>query len=308
MSKLPLSGLKIIDLSHRLPGPFCGKILSDLGASVIKIEDHVFQDPFLSGLFAEFDPGFTAWYDNLNRGKEILRFDFNSFEDQNKIHKLVLDSDAVIMGLPDKTRIKLKITDLDLTLKKPFIVIELLASRTEKKSMHDLNAMASTGLLSLHVAGLPDAAIIDPPFLPVAGIAFGHMAATDLLAHYINALKTKSTQFVKTYLDESTEKLFGIFWPEIDRQNGRTQFLHNGQYPCYTIYQTKDKKYVALAAVEEKFWKRFCEVFNVHSPLDRFHYQDRALFSLVSEKISHYTQSEISKLIEDEDICLSIIK
>ena len=52
MNFKPLEGLKIIDLSHRLPGPLCGKILVDLGAEVIKIEDHVFQDPFLSGLFS----------------------------------------------------------------------------------------------------------------------------------------------------------------------------------------------------------------------------------------------------------------
>jgi len=305
---LPLSGLTIIDLSHRLPGPFCGKILSDLGAKVIKIEDHKFQDPFLAGLFAEFDPGFTSWYDNLNQGKDILRFDFNNLSDQEKIHNLVLKSDAVIMGLPQKTREKLRLTDHDLNLKKAFIVIELLASQTEKKSMHDLNAMASTGLLSLHVASLPDSLIIDPPFLPIAGISFGHKAATDLLAFYIKALKNQATNFVKTYLDQSTDELFGIFWPKKDRENGRTQFLHNGMYPCYSIYQTKDKKYVALAAVEEKFWLRFCEVFKINTPLDRFHYQDHSLFSLVSEKISRLTQKEISELVENEDICLSIIK
>ncbi|NOT77944.1 MAG: CoA transferase [Bacteriovoracaceae bacterium] len=302
-----LKDLTIIDLSHRLPGPFCGKILSDLGANVIKIEDHKFQDPFLSGLFAEFDPGFVNWYENLNKNKKIQRYDFNSPDDIKKIHDLVLGSDAVIMGLPEKTRVKLKLTDLDLTLKKPFIVIELLASLTEKKSMHDLNAMAVTGLLSLHVAN-HDEAIIDPPFLPMAGIAFGHKAATDLLAHYIKALKTNSTQFVKTYLDQSTEELFGIFWPSVERINGRTKFLHNGQYPCYTIYQTKDKKYVALAAVEEKFWNRFCEVFEVKSSLDRFFDKDQTLFQIVSQSIRKYTQNEISQLIESEDICLSVIK
>lgn len=307
MHNQPLKDLTIIDLSHRLPGPFCGKILGDLGANVIKIEDHKFQDPFLSGLFAEFDPGFINWYENLNKNKKIQRFDFNSPDDIQKIHELVIGADAVIMGLPDKTRSKLKLTDLDLTLKKPFIVIELLASLTEKKSMHDLNAMAVTGLLSLHVAN-HDEAIIAPPFLPMAGIAFGHKAATDLLAHYIKALKLNSTQFVKTYLDQSTEELFGIFWPHNERANGRTKFLHNGQYPCYTIYQTKDKKYVALAAVEEKFWNRFCEVFAVETSLDRFFDKDQSLFQIVSKSIGKYTQSEISQLIESEDICLSVIK
>jgi len=84
MSFKPLKGITVVDLSHRLPGPLCGKILSDLGASVIKIEDHVFQDPFLSGLFAQFDSSFVSWYENLNGGKTIERFDFNSEVDQKK--------------------------------------------------------------------------------------------------------------------------------------------------------------------------------------------------------------------------------
>lgn len=303
----PLAGMKIIDLSHRLPGPLCGKILSDLGADVIKIEDHVFQDPFLSGLFAQFDSSFVSWYENLNMGKKIERFDFNSKTDQEKIHQIVLSADAVIVGIPYKTREKLKITDQDLSLKKPMVVIELLASATEKKSMHDLNAMATTGLLSLYVAGQSQK-IIDPPFLPIAGISFGHKGATDLLAAYIKATKENSTQFVKTYLDQVTEEVLGIFWPKADRELGRNKFLHNGIYPCYSLYQTKDQKYVALAAVEEKFWLRFCEVFKIDTKMDRFHHEDAKLFDLIAQTIGQYDQKEIASMIADEDLCLSIIK
>lgn len=307
MSFKPLKGMTVVDLSHRLPGPLCGKILSDLGATVIKIEDEVFQDPFLSGLFAQFDSSFVSWYKNLNGGKKIERFDFNSPDDQKRIHELVTSADAVIMGLPPKTREKLKVTDIDLTLKKPFVVIELLASATEKKSMHDLNALAMTGLLSLYVAH-ENEKIVDPPFLPIAGISFGHKAATDLLAAYIGAQKTHTTQFVKTFLDQVTDEILGIFWPEEDRKLGRTKFLHNGIYPCYALYQTKDKKYVALAAVEEKFWNRFCEVFKLETKLDRFYTQDESLFKLISDKLHQYTQKEIESLIANEDLCLSVIK
>ncbi len=302
----PLEGMKIIDLSHRLPGPLCGKILTDLGASVTKIEDHKFQDPFLSGLFAQFDSSFTSWYENLNSGKSIERFDFNLPSDQEKIHKLVMEADAVIIGIPDKAREKLKITDSDLSIKRPKVVIELLASRHEKKSMHDLNAMAMTGLLSLYVSGRTEK-IIDPPFLPIAGISFGHKAATDLLAAFIKATRVNETQFVKTYLDQVTEELLGIFWPKADRDSGRTKFLHNGIYPCYSLYQTKDEKYVALAAVEEKFWLRFCEVFKLITSHDRFYHKDTSLFDQVADTLGSLTQKEIAGMIKDEDICLSVI-
>lgn len=307
MSFKPLAGMTIIDLTHRLPGPLCGKILSNLGATVIKIEDHIFKDPFLAGLFAQFDSSFISWYENLNAGKKIERFDFNSADDQKKIHEMVINADAVLMGLPTKTREKLKITDSDLTLKKPMVVIELLASAHEKKSMHDLNALAMTGLLSLYVADKKDK-IVDPPFLPIAGISFGHKAATDLLAAYILATKKHQTQFVKTYLDQATREVLGIFWPDSDRLLGRTKFLHNGIYPCYSLYQTKDHKYVALAAVEEKFWNRFCDVFKIKSSHERFFKEDPSLFEMISDEIHKYTSQEIEALIKDEDLCLSIIK
>lgn len=303
----PLEGMTIIDLTHRLPGPLCGKILSDLGATVIKIEDHIFQDPFLSGLFAKFDSSFISWYENLNAGKKIERFDFNSPLDQQKIHDLVVNADAVLMGLPPKTREKLKLTDHDLSLNKAMVVIELLASADEKKSMHDLNALAMTGLLSLYVAERKEK-IVDPPFLPIAGISFGHKAATDLLAAYISSTKKNKTQFVKTYLDQVTREILGIFWPEKDRLASRTKFLHNGIYPCYALYQTRDQKYVALAAVEEKFWNRFCEVFAIKTERDRFFHEDHSLFEHVSEQINQFSSKEIEQMIQNEDICLSIIK
>lgn len=307
MNFKPLSGLTIIDLSHRLPGPLCGKILCDLGANVIKIEDHVFQDPFLSGLFAQFDSSFISWYENLNAKKKISRYDFNSKTDQKIIHDLVTNADAVIMGLPPKAREKLHLTDHDLQLKKPMVVIELLASAHEKKSMHDLNALAMSGLLTMYVADKKEK-IVDPPFLPIAGISFGHKAATDLLAAYILATKENKTQFVKTYLDQVTNELLGIFWPHADRSSGRSRFLHNGIYPCYSLYQTKDHKYVALAAVEEKFWVRFCEVFKIKTTHDRFFHKDQSLFRLISDELQKYTTSQIEELIKDEDLCLSIIK
>lgn len=305
MSK-PLEGLTIIDLSHRLPGPMCGKVLTDLGAKVIKIEDQKFKDPFLAGLFSDFDSSFKDWYYNLNEKKEIIRFDFNDPNDQKEIKKLVSKSDAVIMGLPESTRKKLELKDQDLVFNKAFVVIELLASNAHNRSLHDLNALADTGLLSLHVQGRTDD-IVDPPFLPLSGISFGHKAATDLLANYIVAKNKNETIFAKTYLDESADEIFGIFWPKKDRENHRKKYLHNGQFPCYTIYKTKDAHYVALAAVEEKFWLRFCQLFNFDSSVNRFYDKDDSVFKLISAKFLSLTIAEVKSLMGNEDLCLSII-
>ena len=108
-------------------------------------------------------------------------------------------------------------------------------------------------------------------------------------------------------MDQATKEILGIFWPEEERLFGRTKFLHNGMYPCYSLYQTKDKKYVALAAVEEKFWQKFCEIFTLQTTLDRFHCEDSKLFELISERMRAYTLAEIDQMTSNHDVCLSVI-
>ena len=112
MAHKPLKDFTFIDLSSRLPGPLAGNLIGGLGAKVIKVEDRQIQDPFNKGLFSEMDECFTEWYNSLNNRKEILRLDFKSQQDIEKIHELIKKSDGVIMGLPPKVKRALKLTYL----------------------------------------------------------------------------------------------------------------------------------------------------------------------------------------------------
>ena len=302
-----LEGIKILDFSHRLPGPLAGKLLADLGATVIKIEDQKFKDPFLVGLFAQMDESFPAWYEELNKNKQVLRLDFKSEKAHLELRELLISADAIIMGPPEKVRENLKISNSDLkSLDKNFVVIELLASKTNLKNMHDLNSLAETNFLSLHVEGRTED-IIDPPFLPISGVTFGLKVALDLLAAVLKARSEKTKVFYSSYLMESTEEILRPFWPLKIKEMGMRKFLHNGRYPCYSIYKTKDNKYIALAAVEEKFWTRFCELFSLNiSPPERFS-TDRSIFKKLAQKFSSLSQDEIMTLVKTEDICLSKI-
>lgn len=299
-----LAGMKILDLSHRLPGPLGGKVLADQGAEVIKVEDAKFKDPFIYGLFAEMDESFPAMYEELNRDKNILRLDFKDPETPDKIKKLLKEVDGIIMGIPLKLRERLGVTDEEIkSLNRPIGIVELFSSSKVTKSMHDINAMALSGLLALHVEGRDDD-IVDPPYLPISGINFGVKAAFDLMCAINKAKSENKTIFAKSYLLDSTEEIFGPFWPQATRDK-MTKFLHNGRYPCYSIYKTKDGKYMALGAVEEKFWDRFCEIFSLDIPATlRFNPDDR-LFEKISESFKSLNQSEIIAMSENEDICLS---
>jgi alpha-methylacyl-CoA racemase len=301
-----LKGIKIIDLSHRLPGPLAGKILADLGAEVIKVEDFKHKDPFLSGLFSEFDQSFEQWYEELNNQKKIVRLDFKSPSIKTEIRNIIKDAQGIILSLGPKLKSQLGLTDEELK-DLPLAVIELEASASHNKAMHDLNALALSGFLSLHIAH-ETAPIVPPPFLPVAGIAFGQQVATEILAGIIQSQRTGS--FVKSvsYLFDTTKTLFHPFWPDTLRAQKKTKFLHNGAYPCYSLYRTSDQQYVAVAAVEEKFWMNLQETFSIPLSLEERFNTSQAAFDSVASVFAKLTSSEIERRSQDKELCLSIVR
>lgn len=304
----PLKGAVILDLSHRLPGPLAGKVLADLGAEVIKVEDHVFKDPFIEGLFAQMDPSFPHWYEELNNKKQIVRLDFKAESSRAEMDKLLARADGIIMGLPPKVRDFLGVDQASLEKRgRPLCHIELFSKRNLTRGMHDLNALADTGLLKLYVEGHSEP-VLDPPFLPVAGIAFGHKAATDLLAGLLKARHENKPQFLESYLYDAAEELLSPFWPKHCREHDETRFLHNGRYPCYSLYRLSDGHYAALAAVEEKFWQRFCDSMGLEIEASkRFHFADRSIFDQLAAAFSKIDSNKVAGLIRAHDMCLSLV-
>ncbi|AYF44277.1 MULTISPECIES: CoA transferase [Halobacteriovorax] len=305
----PLAGKTIIDFSHRLPGPLAGKLLAGLGADVIKIEDAKFKDPFIYGLFAEMDNSFPKWYEELNANKTILRLDFNNEAAQEQIRETIFKADAIIMGIPKKIQQKLGITieDIQKNVKQSFAAVIPLASKEAMSHMHDLNALAMTGLLSLHLRNINSVEDVAPPFLPLAGINFGQKMAFDLLGAMYKSKESNKVETINSYLYESTQEVFDAFWPK-DIRDTDHKFLHNGLYPCYNIYQTKDSHFVVMACVEEKFWQSFREAFSFEaSDEDRFK-TDGSIHKRLKDLFGEMTSQQVKEKLGSLDICINLIK
>lgn len=303
-----LSGLKILDLTHRLPGPLAGKILADMGAEVIKIEDQKHKDPFLSGMFSEFDQSFENWYEELNNKKRLLRLDFKSPTIKNELQSYIDSADGILLSLSPKLKSTLGLDDEALNLKKRALaVVELEASSTHNKAMHDLNALAISGFLSLHIAH-ETSEIVAPPFLPFAGIAFGQQVATQLLANVIQARSTNQVVKSVSYLHDTAEAIFHPFWSKELRSQKKTKFLHNGAYPCYSLYRTRDLNYVAVAAVEDKFWTDLSATFQIPLTLENRFNTDAKSFDAVARTFAKLSAEEIETMAKDRELCISIVR
>jgi alpha-methylacyl-CoA racemase len=300
--------LKILDLTHRLPGPLAGKVLSDLGYEVIKIEDEKHKDPFLAGAFSDFDDSFEDWYRVLNKDKKIVRLDFKSPDIKKHIADFVKDADGILLSLSPKLKDSLGLDDESLLkINSALAIVELEASKSHKKAMHDLNALALSGFLSLHVAHT-DEQIVDPPFFPVAGIAFGQQVATQLLANLLQAREEQRVIKSVSYLYETAETILNPFWSKELQSQKRTKFLHNGAYPCYSLYRLKDGNYVALAAVEDKFWTDFIALFDISLPLENRFDRDPKAFQKVADRFAKMDTSEIENMTQNKELCLSIVR
>ncbi len=304
----PLKEVTIIDLSYRLPGPLATHILQQLGATIIKIENINLQDPFKECLSKTSDLAFSSWYEELNKNKRIELLDFNSFADQKKIQTLIQNSDACLLGVSKHIQSQLGMTkNFFKSLTSPYVFLELKSSQENNQPLHDLNALAEIGLLDLYLSDKKNENIIPPPFLPLGGITFGQKIATDLLAALLQAQKKKEVIHSSSDLMTSLRTSLSPFWSKKLQKTKQTQFLHNGLYPCYAIYKTKDNHYVALAAIEKKFWIRFCQLFELpFSAEDRFKTDQNHIFLALSLLFTSKNSNEIKDLTQNESICLSL--
>lgn len=294
MSNKSLEDITVLDLTHRLPGPLAGKLFTDLGAKVIKIEDHIFQDPFLSGPFQSMDSSFETWYKQINQNKKIIRLDFK--EGLEKLKPYCQKADIILMGLPPKLELKLALDEMT----HPHVVVKMGSTAKESKSMHDLNIMAELGYLNIHVDSFKGD-IIPPPFFPFAGVLFSHHIVNNSIAALLKAYKTNKKQNIQCFLEDATRQSLAPLYI-----SGEKSFLHNGRYPCYNIYRTSDG-YVALAALEEKFWVKLCELFDLELTLkERFQDSDNKIKEQLSHLFKQYSNQKISEMTKGHDLCLTL--
>ncbi len=315
MKARPLADIQVLDLTHRLPGPLAGHLLQEMGAVVTKVEDEKFGDPFLDGFFKEMDPSFSLWYQAINKEKKIERF--NLKEENQKLLELAQSSDIILMGLPPKiqTLYGLDFESLSKTAKRPYAMISMTATHEQSRGMHDLNALALNRLIDLHVWEMTQNhqdQVVAPPFLPIAGIGFGSILASQALGHLLKARAEGLANSSIISLEESVQALWAPFYSEELQKSGQKRFLHNGRYPCYNIYRLKGGAHLAVASLEPKYWARFCTILEL--PLteeERFSLKDtpqgEKVFSQITKKCQELDGQGAKKLFQAKDCCVDVI-
>ncbi|MHC1567399.1 MAG: CaiB/BaiF CoA transferase family protein [Candidatus Syntropharchaeia archaeon] len=251
----PLSGLRIIDLSQFLPGPYCTLLLADLGAEVIKIERPGVGDH--ARILPPFVNGESTFFLSLNRNKKSLTLNLKSEKGKEIFYKLSEESDVILdsfrPGVTDRLGIGYKkIKEIN-----PRIIYCSISGFGQDGPYrdvvgHNVNYIGYGGILG--VTEKPEI-----PGVTIADLSSGMFAAFSILAAVISREKTGKGQFIDVSMLDGV--LSWINTPAIgyfaDGELKRDEKKLIGDPVSYGVFRAKDG-YVTLGIVEEWFWKNFC--------------------------------------------------
>jgi len=255
----PLSGIRVLDLSLQLPGPFCTMMMADYGADVVKIDE---PEPRVRNPFAAEDPGTGPLDRYLNRGKRSVTLNLKSAEGQGIFRKMAAAADVVVEGFRPGVVKRLGVGYETLSEANPGLVYCSISGYGQTGPMrdaagHDVNYLSYAGILGL--SGRPG----EPPaLLPVqVGDVYGGsmMALSGILMALLSRQRTGKGAWLDISMTDGSAASLAI--PASNLLGGgipqeRGALPLTGMLPCYDAYRCADGEYVSLGALEPWFWQR----------------------------------------------------
>ncbi|XP_055916739.1 alpha-methylacyl-CoA racemase [Eupeodes corollae] len=289
---MPLKGIKVLEFCGLAPGPFCGKVLSDFGASVTVI-DKVLENPL----------------NVLSQGKRLLPVNLKEPHGQNIIRKLCKSYDVLLEPFRPGVMEKLNLGPEILCKDNPKLIYARLTGFGQngplsKSAGHDINYVAISGVLSLLGRNKEKPT---PPINIVADFAGGGFLCAmgicmALLERHrsgkgqiIDSSMTEGAAYVSSWITMSQNK---PIWSGGERG---TSLLDTGAF-FYDTYETKDGKFMAVGALEEKFFRNFVNKLGL-SHINQSMPNEEGK-QLVTRAFLTKTQQEWTEIFTDVDACV----
>ena len=281
----PLEGLLVVDFTRYLPGPFASRELLRLGARVVHVE------PPRGDPMRKVAPG---WFQALNAGKESVRVDLKS--DLDRALELCAGADVLIESFRPGVARRLGIGPeaMAQTIVYCSITGFGLADRHEQSAGHDLNYQGWAGLLA-------DTAPVVPP-AQISDLAAGSLTAVNrILAALLERERTGRGAHLVVSMTHETHNLAA------HRLNGEPlPRLLTGGLACYGVYETADGRHLTVAALEEKFFRRLCELIGEEQLAQRQYDPDgqETLAQTLAAAFAGKPLAAWLDLFDGEDVCV----
>jgi crotonobetainyl-CoA:carnitine CoA-transferase CaiB-like acyl-CoA transferase len=261
VNELPLAGVQVLDLSRLLPGPYATLVLADLGADVVKVEDPA------GGDYARWMPPLagrqSGFFHALNRNKRSLALDLRRPEGAAALRRLARRADVLVESFRPGVMDRLGIGYEPLSAENPRLVLCSISGYGQTgpyrlRAGHDIDYAALAGVLGLN--GPPAAPA--PLGVQVADVAGGSWpAVAGILAALLRRGVTGRGAHVDVAMAEGALALLALQQGAADARGSplrRGAEMLNGAAACYGVYRTRDGRFVALGALEPRFFQAFC--------------------------------------------------
>ena len=269
MSELPLSDVRVLDLSRLLPGGFASLLLADLGADVIKVEDTGMGDyvrwapPFYGDDSQQPLGTRSALYLSLNRGKRSVRIDLKSDAGRDAFLRLAGEADVVLESFRPGVLDKLGVGYERLREQNPALVYCAISGYgldgpNTARAGHDTNYLALNGLLGL--TGAVDGAPVSSAGQIADLGGGGLMAVFGILAALHERGRSGEGQLVDVSMTDGSLSWLAMVAAAFLRDGRvprRGSEMLNGGVACYLPYECADG-WISCGALEPKFWQSFC--------------------------------------------------
>ena len=258
----PLAGIRVLDLTRLLPGPVATLHLADLGAEVIKIEDPQVGDYARTMGTGEGED--SAYFRMINRNKLGLRLDLKQPAGVAVFVRLAATADVIVESFRPGVMDKLGIGYAAVAAVNPKIAYCSLSGYGQDgpyrdHAGHDINYLGYTGVLEQSGCEGGGPAI---PNFQIADLLGGALtAAMGILVAVLEAQRTGQGRYIDVAMTDSVlaHTYFTMLRLNDAGQSApRGTDLLNGGLPCYAVYRCADGRYMAVGALEGKFWKICC--------------------------------------------------
>lgn len=251
----PLQGVRVLDLTRLLPGPMCTLHLGDLGADVIKVEDT-----------GAGDYAAEAVRTLVNRNKRAIRIDLKQPGGVAVLLRLCEQADVLVEGFRPGVMERLGVGYAVVRQVNPRLVYCSLSGYGQTGPYrdapgHDVNYSAFAGMADQMGS---DAHTLALSNVPMADLLGGSMTAVmGILAALFDAARTGAGRHVDVAIADGLLAHAVVPLATLNA-HGRTQPAGGakltGALPCYAMYETADGRFVAVGALERKFWDTFCDL------------------------------------------------
>ncbi|CAH1796895.1 unnamed protein product [Owenia fusiformis] len=294
---MALKGIKVIELAGLAPAPYCGLILSDFGANVIRVDKTKTADNI----------------DKLCRGKRSIAIDLKNQSGVNTLKRLCGSADVLIEPFRKGVMEKLGLGPRELLSDNPRLIYARLTGYGQsgvlsERAGHDINYLAISGVLSRlgRKDGNPH-----PPVNLLADFAGGGLTcALGIAMALFERSNSGKGQVIDANMVEGAAYIGSFLWAMKDSfvfGKGRGENFLDGGAHFYDTYKTKDSKFMAVGAIEPQFYEKLVKGLGL-DPDEAFQMNN---FDEMRDKFSKIfatkTRDEWSAIFDDTDACVTPI-